>query len=542
MGLNVMEPEDIVTYTNERWKDLENLTTICMLLGKVHGQGLFLLSNPLSTTLPLLLAQLTLASLSILFTSLLLKPLHQSIFVAQTLGSPSLLGRSNKFTINVFPPRGFILLDLLSAIGYTFYFFLVGSRTFLLLSMNIDLEPRVARFLPIQAQAQCVSASPTMAILLTKLKIINSEFGRPVAARQKSALNVDYCRNRLRNLLIFIICPGVLWIHASSLHLYYRPILLGLTILVGPLIGSALAEKLEFITYWMFMPYFFVNNGLVVDVFNIKINNYIIFQTVALVPAVGKFIGAFASSLYNKIPTVDALELGLLMTTQGLLELGLFKMMKENKVADAESFAIMCISMLIITGSVTPIKKSSMILQGDNAPPAINLPEALNPTVDSRVDVCVLHLIELLGRAKPILIPHKLSDKLSSSSVGPSEGVFTAFRQYEQSNLNLVSVSPYTRISPCATMHDDVCMLALEKRTSLVIIPLHKSFDANDTRDLSEKAARMIMNKNVFKKVPCSVAILLDRGLLRTSWTTMEAGLHTELALSFWVATTTGKH
>lgn len=113
----------------------------------------------------------------------------------------------------------------------------------------------------------------------------------------------------------------------------------------------------------------------------------------------------------------------------------------------------------------------------DNAPPAINLLEALNPTVDSRLDVCVLHLVELLGRAKPILIPHKLSEKLSSSSVGPSEGVFTAFRQYEQSNLNLVSVSPYTGISPCATMHDDVCMLALEKRTSLVIIPVHKSFE-----------------------------------------------------------------
>ena len=64
-------------------------------------------------------------------------------------------------------------------------------------------------------------------------------------------------------------------------------------------------------------------------------------------------------------------------------------------------------------------------------------------------------------------------------------------------------------------------MLTLEKRTSLVIIPLHKSFDANDARDLSEKAARMIMNKNVLEEAPCSVAILVDRGLSRTSWPTL---------------------
>lgn len=160
---------------------------------------------------------------------------------------------------------GFILLDLLSTIGYTFYFFLVGvqldlqilkkirrktftiglltvlapvvltqSRNFLLLIMNIDLEPRVARFLPIQAQAQGVSASPTIAILLTKLKIINSEFGRlamfsstvggiinliittsVVLAGQslcdKNLLLMSIIAGTVNTIfLIFIICTGVL--------------------------------------------------------------------------------------------------------------------------------------------------------------------------------------------------------------------------------------------------------------------------------------------------------------------------------------------
>lgn len=155
----------------------------------------------------------------------------------------------------------------------------------------------------------------------------------------------------------------------------------------------------------------------------------------------------------------------------------------------------------------------------DNAPPAINLLEALNPTVDSPLEACVLHQVKLVGRAKRLLIPQKLSEKPSSS--GPSEGVFNAFRWYEQSNLNIVSVSAYIGVSPYNLMHDDVYVLALEKRTSLVIIPFHNRFNANDASESSQKAALRIMNENVLKKAPCSVAILVDRGLLRPSRTTL---------------------
>lgn len=258
--------------------------------------------------------------------------------------------------------------------------------TFVMLTMvNIDIEPFVARLLPVLGQAQCVLASPTIAFLLTELKIINSEFGRVamcsstvsgllsfiittsmVLAGQSLHDNYLLLTTLIAGsiytiFIIFIIRPGVIWMlrrnpigapmkqshfitllvvilltgfcsQASGLHLYYGPIILGLTIPSGPPIGSALVEKLEFITYWMFLPFFFLKNGLVIDVFNISLKNYMILQSLGLIAAVGKFVGAFVCSLYYKIPKVDALALGLLMTTQGLLEIGLFKMMKKNKV------------------------------------------------------------------------------------------------------------------------------------------------------------------------------------------------------------------
>ncbi|XVE92580.1 hypothetical protein REPUB_Repub01dG0110600 [Reevesia pubescens] len=65
-----------------------------------------------------------------------------------------------------------------------------------------------------------------------------------------------------------------------------------------------------------------------------------------------------------------------------------------------------------------------------------------------------------------------------------------------------VSIFSFTTVSPPQTMHDDVCVIALDKGTSLVIIPFYKIFHVNGA--------------------PCSVAILIDRvpfghaGLLTT--------------------------
>lgn len=215
---------------------------------------------------------------------------------------------------------------------------------------------------------------------------------------------------------------------------------------------------------------------------------------------------------------------------------------------DTETFACMYISMLIINAGVTPIikwlynsskryvvykRRSVMHAKPESklrllvclhdqeiAPTAINILEALHPTEESRLAVCVLHLVEIVGRtgtsASPLLISHK-HNKRTSSSFGTSEGIFEAFRYYERGNLELVSVYPYTAISPCATMHDEICTLALNKRTSLVIIPFYKKFHPDGTIESYQNAA-LIMNKNVLDKVPCSVAILVDRGLLKSSW------------------------
>lgn len=86
MGSLAMEPDDIASYASSTFHPEDNFSTICMSVGKINSRGIFH-DDPLNFSLPLLLIQLSLASLVILFSSRLLKYLGQPSMVPQILVS-----------------------------------------------------------------------------------------------------------------------------------------------------------------------------------------------------------------------------------------------------------------------------------------------------------------------------------------------------------------------------------------------------------------------------------------------------------------------
>lgn len=207
---------------------------------------------------------------------------------------------------------------------------------------------------------------------------------------------------------------------------------------------------------------------------------------------------------------------------------------------DNEAFVVMCTSMVIVTGVMTPIIKHLYdpsrryvvyrqrtimnsrldsefrvlvcIHDQESVPTLINLLEACHPSKRSPIVVYLLHLIEIVGRHSPFLIPYKPS-RQPGSKCRPSEHIVNAFKHYEQCHHGTVSVNPFTAVSPHRIMHDDVCAVALDRRTSLIIIPFHKRLNSDGALQSVNNGIR-IMNKNVLDKAPCSVAILVDRCLL----------------------------
>jgi hypothetical protein len=212
------------------------------------------------------------------------------------------------------------------------------------------------------------------------------------------------------------------------------------------------------------------------------------------------------------------------------------------QVLDDRAFAIMVMAAVIMTGIIMPIvttiyrpakryipyKRRSLqsskpdaelrvlvcIHTPRNVPTIINLLEASHPTKKSPICIYVLHLVELTGRASAMLIVHntrKSGRPALNRTQAQSDHIINAFENYEQ-HASCVSVQPLTAISPYSTMHEDICNLAEDKRVALIIIPFHKQQTVDGGMEATNPAFRMV-NQNVLANAPCSVGILVDRGL-----------------------------
>ncbi|XP_022156488.1 cation/H(+) antiporter 15-like [Momordica charantia] len=618
-----MEPDEIAAR-----QSFKNLTTICISSGRSRSHGVYLGSNPLDYSVPLLLMQLVMSGGAIMLSSQLLKPLGQPLIVSQILGGlvlgSSVLGQFEGIRETLFPMNGFVFLDIVASFGYLFNFFLIGvqidtsilkkidKRAFAIGSCTVALplvlttifiinfmnmvDPKIAKSFPMVAATESFVSFPTVACFLSELHRLNSEFGRIALSSSMVCALCSFCVMILGALLnaqnvgryealsmvftyvLFIaiivvaVRPAILWMmkqnpigqplkegyvitllvgvlltgfccQATGMHLYFGPIALGIATPPGPPMGSALVERLHFITSWVFMPIFFVKIGSVINVFIIKLRSFLVVSFIVFVAALGKFLAAFMVSIYFKLPVRDAVSLGLILNCQGALELGLFEAKNKDKMLDNETFSVMCICMVISVLVITPIirylydpskkylvyKRRTMmhsrpesdlhlivcIYDQDDVPNAINLLEALNPTRRSHLVVHMIHLVELIGSANPQLISHKLMNVRPSRSC-PSEQIVNAFKYFGQSNRDIVSIYPFTAISPFETMHDDVCTLALDKSTSLVLVPFHKRFYSNGITSLCKNKMKTV-NNHILDNAPCSIALVVDRGLLKVS-------------------------
>ncbi|KAF2293575.1 hypothetical protein GH714_002952 [Hevea brasiliensis] len=67
-------------------------------------------------------------------------------------------------------------------------------------------------------------------------------------------------------------------------------------------------------------------------------------------------------------------------------------------------------------------------------------------------------------------------------------------------------------LSTFNSMTQDICILAENLMASLIILPFHKNQNADGTLDGGNPGFRYV-NRKVLRNAPCSVGILVDRGL-----------------------------
>ncbi|KAH6763304.1 cation/H+ exchanger 18 [Perilla frutescens var. hirtella] len=330
-----------------------------------------------------------------------------------------------------------------------------------------------------------------------------------------------------------------------GIHALFGAFVLGVLVPKEGAFAGALVEKVEDLVSGLFLPLYFVSSGLKTNVATIQgAQSWGLLVLVIFTACFGKIFGTVVVSLCCKVRFKEALTLGFLMNTKGLVELIVLNIGKDRGVLNDQTFAIMVLMALFTTFITTPIvvaiykpaemakleykyrtiqrKESDTQLRmlicfhsTRNIPTLINLMEVSRGTgKKGGLRVYAMHLMELSERSSAILMVHKARNnglpfwnKVQNSDANQVVVAFEAFQQ-----LNQVSIRPTTAISPMSSMHEDICTSAERKMAAIIILPFHKHQRLDGHFETTRADFRHV-NRRVLEHAPCSVGILVDRGL-----------------------------
>ncbi|KAK8986819.1 hypothetical protein V6N11_037745 [Hibiscus sabdariffa] len=477
--------------------------------------------------------------------------------------------------------------------------FMLGIGTSFALRATISKGVAQAPFLVFMGVALSITAFPVLARILAELKLLTTDIGR--MAMSAAAVNdvaawillalaialsgtnsspvvslwVFLCGSGFVLGCILIVPPIFKWtVHRCpegepvkelyvcatltavlaagfvtdliGIHALFGAFVIGVLVPKEGPFAAAMVEKVEDLVSGLFLPLYFVSSGLKTNVATIQgAQSWGLLVLVIATACFGKIAGTVSVSLLCKVPFSEALALGFLMNTKGLVELIVLNIGKDRKVLNDQTFAIMVLMAIFTTFITTPLvmavyKPAKLKGKGEhkyktierkdtnsqlrilacfhslrNIPSMINLIEASRGT-EKKEGLCVyaLHLMELSERSSAIRMVHKARknglpfwNKGSSSN---GDQVVVAFKTFRQ--LSRVSLRPMTAISSLSSLHEDICNSAERKRAAMIILPFHKHQMVDGTFEITRTEYQLV-NKRVLEQAPCSVGILVDRGL-----------------------------
>ncbi|KAK7825156.1 cation/h(+) antiporter 18 [Quercus suber] len=458
-------------------------------------------------------------------------PLQFTLPLGGILLGPSALGRSKSYMQAIFPPKSLPVLDTLANIGLLLFLFLAG----------LELDLKSLR----QTGKKALGIALAGISLPFALGIGSSYVLKETISKGRCHEGEPVKETYICATLAVVLAAGLVT-DAIGIHAMFGAFVIGVLIPKdGPFAGT-LVEKVEDLVSGLFLPLYFVSSGLKTNIATIQgLQSWGLLVLVIFTACFGKIFGTILVTLLCKAPLREALTLGFLMNTKGLVELIVLNIGKDRKVLNDQTFAIMVLMALFTTFITTPIvmaiykpeKRKRMadyknrtierknpntqlrILtcyhSARNIPSIINLLEASRGSEKREgLSVDALHLMELSERSSAIIMVHKARKHglpfWNKSQQSDSNQVVVAFEAYRQ--LSHVSIGSMKAISSMSDMHEDICNTAETNRAAIIILPFHK----HQRVDGSLKTTRndfCLVNLKVLEHARCSVGILVDRGL-----------------------------
>uniref|UniRef100_J3NAX4 Cation/H+ exchanger domain-containing protein n=1 Tax=Oryza brachyantha TaxID=4533 RepID=J3NAX4_ORYBR len=506
--------------------------------GKITMGGVWVGDNPLDFSMPLLLFQVLLITSTTRAATLLLSPLRLPRYISEILAGfllgPSVLGRLPHFSDLVFPIRSLFVLESLALFGLVYYTFIVGVEIevptitnagvrnfgfaagcalppFLVgavtgyVALSTDDRRKGDTFLnrlsfPIFLGATFSStAFSVLARTIAELKLAGTDAGLTVATALKhtqssllqttwtltsgvAIFGVSYLLVRpmllrlarraaegevvgeVRECSVLIgVMVAALVADAGGTHAIFGAFVFGLAVPNGP-VGVALVEKVEDFVVGLLLPLFFALSGLRTDTAKItSVHAAVLLMVAAMLAAVFKVAAAVGVAGVFGMPLSDGTSIGLLLNTKGIIELVILNIARNKGIMSDQSFTVLVFMSALITAMVSPL---------------------------------------LAMVVKPARI---MSDQSFTVLVFKSV-LITAMNAEGVSARTMAAVSPYV------SMHEDITSAAENLHSALILLPFHKHRSVDGGMGVSHPAIQPL-NGSVLRFSPCTVGILVDRGL-----------------------------
>ncbi|KAJ4843800.1 hypothetical protein Tsubulata_009987 [Turnera subulata] len=350
---------------------------------------------------------------------------------------------------------------------------------------------------------------------------------------------------------VFSILTGVFLFgfiaDACGMHSMVGGFVFGLSIPKGELVNR-MSQKLEPFVTGILLPPFFFTVGLRMNTRLIPLDMWY-FMLFAVLASSIKLLVTFIVTMFYGMSIREGFTTGVLMNTKGILGIIVLSLGLETKalhlgmvvlmtmVYVAMGFIVKLIPYLIYSpknhmkeayfqrtiesvGECDEFRVLVCIHATHNIAGLTNVLAYSNSTSESPISVLAAHLVELVGRATAMLIVHGRQASMSRAESNPTgkpvdvDQVITALEEFEYKGL-VQSVQTWTLVSPYDTMHEDVNNLAEDKFANLILIPFNKSSSTLEEANMPRSKGTSIrkLTQNILKTAPCSVGMLLDRGM-----------------------------
>ncbi|XP_021747989.1 cation/H(+) antiporter 2-like [Chenopodium quinoa] len=334
------------------------------------------------------------------------------------------------------------------------------------------------------------------------------------------------------------------WGSANSL---LAALVLGMTFPRKGKTARTMSHKLSYSVYTFVLPIYFGYTGFQANIEDATIPKNLIGIVVVLLLSIGgKISGTLIACHRLKIPLKEGIVLGLLLNLKGHFDVIILSAIRLKTDWNNNFVEVMLITIVLNT-LISGIAITFIVLKDSHtfAYRAVPL-EQQNPETELRVLACVhgprnvstmvkvigwlnwskdlplcaylMHLVELLPKKRTSKMYHQLEDdELSDDDTyGGNDAVEINDGVDDFIHETGIFIRQLKVVSSISKMFEDVCDVAEDLRASILILPFHKHQRIDGKMESGKEGIRTT-NQRVLRHAPCTVAILVDRGLMGCS-------------------------